>query len=229
MVLPTFLARLRKDAFLRTSGISYPCLLPFLASLSIETLLAPTDGKATGSPFCAALVETLWATVTKHSGSRNSKIAGESEGGGAGGWLSDVVCAHVECAVYLLLKLPPSGGGSSDVEGFENDGDEYALQRQDGVEAATANLARAVGSFVLGEEVGEAAGVEDTRSYIGGWLRREVKSAGGAATVSKAYSRALGQLHLGEKKGAGVMGSTGEAARVWGDLLEICKQALHER
>ncbi|CAM9571699.1 unnamed protein product, partial [Sphacelaria rigidula] len=74
-VLPTLLVRLRKGAFLSTAGTCYPCLLPFLASLPVEALLAPADTKfvpqsSTSTapphgavPFCIQFLEDLWAPI----------------------------------------------------------------------------------------------------------------------------------------------------------------------
>lgn len=230
-MLPTLLTRLRKGAFLPTSGTSYPSLLPFLASLPAKALLAPADGKAGGAPFCAALLDSLWTTMT---------AAGSTEGGGAPSWLDDVVSAHVECATFLLLKLPPpseeggtasvhgehcsdtaagatvenpAGGGSGEV-GTENNSVAAS------VSAATAHLAKAVRRLVLDEE----------ECTVGGGL-----GGGGAKSaerespdVGEAFGRALGQLHLGAERGSGVMGSASGSAAVWGALLGEFKGALDQ-
>lgn len=110
IVLPTLLKRLRKGAFLPTSGSSYPCLLPFLASLPVETLLAPSDGNKSSkctTPFCVDLVETLWTTVATATSLGGDAAGGLTPGGsGAAGTVADVASAHIECATLLLLKLP---------------------------------------------------------------------------------------------------------------------------
>ncbi|CAM9404069.1 unnamed protein product [Ectocarpus fasciculatus] len=225
-VLPTLLTRLRKGAFLATSGTSYPCLLPLLASLPAQALLLPADNRA-GPPFCVALVENLWATIAEPS---SGDAAGDRTGGG-GGWLADVVSAHVECVTFLLLKLPPASQGL----GEEDDSTASASgDRPDDVgggrvvdterhpaavsaAAATTNLAKAVGVFVLEEETG-ASGLGNGLRTVG---RR-------SQTISEAFGRALGQLHLGGEKGAGVMGSTSGSAAVWGALLREFQGALDQ-
>lgn len=110
MVLPTLLKRLRKGAFLPTSGSSYPCLLPFLASLPVETLLAPSDASKNNkyTPFCADLVETLWTTVASAASLGGDAASTSAPGGShAAARIADVASAHVECTTLLLLKLPP--------------------------------------------------------------------------------------------------------------------------
>ncbi|CAM9284215.1 unnamed protein product, partial [Scytosiphon promiscuus] len=240
-VLPTLLTRLRKNAFLPTSRTSYPSLLPFLASLPEEALLVPADERKSvaRAPFCAALLDSLWTTTT-------ITVAGNSEGGGGGmpGWVGDVVSAHVECATFLLLKLPPPSKGDDShansgrehdaeaaaaaaaaaVDSADGAADEVDPEQHSvavGVSAACAHLAKAVRTLVLDEEV-EAA-------------EREV-GAGGAksawresAVINEAFSRSLGQLHLGAEKGSGVMGSASGSATVWEALLREFKGALDER
>lgn len=270
VVLPTLLTRLRKGAFLATSGASYPCLLPLLASLPLGTLLAPADGRA-GAPFCAALLETLWTTICKPGGGGGGGGGDTGDRGGASGWLADVVSAHVECATFLLLKLPPplppssssSEGGvvvsQAPLEGGGGGGSgEGAAARASGnaavdaaayvaasasagggggegtelesvaasVSAATENVVKAVGSFVVDGEEQDAV----ASAAIGEGLGGRVQKAGRkSAVIGEAFSRALGQLHLGAEKGAGVMGSVGGAAAVWGALGRELKGALDQR
>lgn len=224
-MLPTLLTRLRKGAFLATSGTSYPCLLPLLASLPAQALLSPTDSRA-GPPFCVALVENLWITVAKPS---SGDAAGDRTGGG-GGWLADVVSAHVECVTFLLLKLPPACSGlgeegdtaaastSGDMPGGARAVDTEQSSAAVSVAAATANLAKAVGAFVLEDETG-ANGLENGLRTVG---RR-------SQTISEAFGRALGQLHLGAEKGVGVVGTTSGSAAVWGALLREFQGGLDQR
>ncbi|CAM9275539.1 unnamed protein product [Hapterophycus canaliculatus] len=234
-VLPSLLTRLRKGAFLPTSSTSYPSLLPFLASLPEQALLAPADVRSGGDPFCAALLESLWATITGTDGNTEG-------GGGTPGWLADVVSAHAECATFLLLKLPPplgEGGPSRIVEGERGvaavavtvtadsaggrSGEADAEQNSVAVSvsAATAHLAQAVRSLALDDEEGGAAGA--------GLAAGGVKRAGRESpVVGEAFSRALGQLHLGAEKGSGVMGSVSGSAAVWGALLREFTGALDQ-
>ncbi|CAM9269600.1 unnamed protein product, partial [Laminaria digitata] len=190
MVLPTLLKRLRKGAFLPTSGSSYPCLLPFLAALPVETLLAPSDGNKTnkGAPFCADLVETLWSTVAT-----STSLGGDTAGGVAPGSsvvaarVADVASAQVECATLLLLKLPPPPQqqqqeeqqqplpSSERVSSGENEV-KADSRLATSVSVAALNLARTVVSFVLDET---AAG-----------------AAGRTRMDSETLGRALGQLQL---------------------------------
>lgn len=226
-MLPTLLTRLRKGAFLPSSNTSYPSLLPLLASLPAQALVAPSGGKAGGAPFCAALLESLWTTITCNS---------EIGGGGLPAWLGDVMSAHVECATFLLLKLPPpqSGeGGTESVLGEEHDEAGVAAAENSGgaggkadteqnplavsVSAATAHLAKAVRSLASDEEDGGGLRAGGARS-----TGRELP------VVGEAFSRALGQLHLGAEKGSGVMGSAAAAAVVWGALLREFKGALDQ-
>ncbi|CAN0299527.1 unnamed protein product, partial [Ectocarpus sp. 12 AP-2014] len=225
-VLPTLLTRLRKGAFLATSGTSYPCLLPLLASLPAHALLSPADGRA-GPPFCVALMENLWVTIAKPS---SGDAAGDRTGGGGGGWPADVVSAHVECVTFLLLKLPPASEGlgeaddtaaastSGDIPGVGGVLDTERSLATVSVAAATANLAKVVGVFVLEEETG-ATGPGNGVRTVG---RR-------SQTISEAFGRALGQLHLGGERGAGVVGTTSGSAAVWGGLLREFEGGLDQR
>ncbi|CAN0179259.1 unnamed protein product [Ectocarpus sp. 6 AP-2014] len=226
-VLPTLLTRLRKGAFLATSGTSYPCLLPLLASLPAQALLSPADGRA-GPPFCVAFVENLWVTIAKpSSGDAAGDRTGGGGGGGGGGWLADVVSAHVECVTFLLLKLPPASeglgeaGDASTSGGIPGGGGGVDTERSSAavsVAAATANLTKAVGVFVLEEETG-ATGPGNG-----------VRTAGRRSqTISEAFGRVLGQLHLGGEKGAGVVGTTSGSAAVWGALLREFEGGLDQR
>ena len=275
-VLPTLLTRLRKGAFLATSGTSYPCLLPLLASLPLQTLLAPAamDGRAAGAPpFCAALLETLWTTISKPGGSGGVDAVG-GDRGGSSGWLADVVSAHVECATFLLLKLPPQtpspegggvavplvlgdeeGGGGAGTSAGGKGAEDAALATASSasaagaaggggsggdtglepavavsVSAATDNVVRAVRSLAVDEEeedaVVAAAAAVAAGEGLGGRIQRAARRS---PIVREAFSRALGQLHLGAEKGAGAMGSASGAAAVWGALLRELKGALDQR
>ncbi|CAN0400807.1 unnamed protein product, partial [Ectocarpus sp. 8 AP-2014] len=229
-VLPTLLTRLRKGAFLATSGTSYPCLLPLLASLPAQALLSPADGRA-GPPFCVAFVENLWVTIAKpSSGDAAGDRTGGGGGGGGGGWLADVVSAHVECVTFLLLKLPPASQGlgeagdtaaASTSGGIPGGGGVVDTERSSAavsVAAATANLAKAVGVFILEDETG-ATGPGNGVRTVG---RR-------SQTISEAFGRVLGQLQLGGEKGAGVVGTKTGSAAVWGALLREFEGGLDQR
>ncbi len=211
-VLPALLTRLRKGAFLATSGTSYPCLLPLLASVPLQTLLAPADGRA-GAPFCAALLENLWSTIAGGGGGGGDGDGAVGDRGGAPSWLVDVVSAHVECAAFLLLRLPPppeeAGGGDGGMDS----------ELQPAV-SATENLARAVRRMALDEE-GEGDAVA-----AGGGVQLAARES---SAVMEAFGRALGQLHRGAEKGAGVMGSTDGRGEVWGALLRELTGALDQR
>lgn len=246
MVLPTLLARLRKGAFLLSSATSYTCLFPFLGALSIETLLMPMDNpKADGStPFCVALLDTLWNTLARPAGGS----IGGTGGSGSTGWLADVAAAHLECSYLLLLKLPPAGSSegeavaspASPAVGMLSDSASRMEATDSGassfpsavcISATTAHFARAIGSFVFDERAkaeGGGAEVEGFRSLEQGH-RGWVKIARRSTVVSEVVSRALGQLHLGEEKGLGVMGSKNEASMVWGSIVEDLKKALEEK
>lgn len=233
------MARLRKGAFLATSGTSYPCLLPLLASLRVQTLLAPADGRAGAPPFCAALLETLWTTISNPGGGGGGGVgAVRGERGGASGWRADVASAHVECATFLLLKLPPpplplpEGNAVADdavaaadaTAASAGGGGEDTASAAVSVSAATENVVRAVKSLAADD------GEEDTVVTGEGLGRGRVpRAARKSPIIGEAFSRALGQLHLGAEKGAGVMGSVSGAAAVWGALLRELKGALDQR
>lgn len=233
MVLPTLLARLRKGAFLPTSSTSYPCLLPLMASFSVQTLLSPTsDSPSSAVPFCVAVLETLWASMaTPPKG--HSVVSG---GLYVSGWLPDVACAHVECVTFLLLKLPPSGGvlttktleqhgGAANAGGSSsvNKMVDATVETPGGTLTIVENLARAVRYFALdgAEEVGEGG--------AGGGLRQRTRSTRRSSAVIEGFRRALGQLHMGGARGAGVMGSADGSSAVWAAVLKEFKGALDER
>lgn len=231
MVLPTLLARLRKGAFLASSGTSYPCLLPLLASLSVEDLLEPAGKKGAGTgkpdaPFCAAFLDSLWIAITK------------LEGNGPCGWLSDVISAHIECVVFLLLKLPPSPEGSSAFTGTErvpyDDSEEHLVGVKSkplevgdespaaaSLSAVTENLCRAWRSFVLSDDESAASG--------NGLLGRVGSPGRGGGVVREAFVSALGHLHSGGERGSGSMGAVSGSAKVWGALLQGCNDAVDVR
>lgn len=247
IVLPTLLTRLRKGAFLDSSGTSYPCLLPLLASLSVEVLLEPAEKKGTGTskpnaPFCAAFLDSLWMAITKLAGS------------GARGWLCDVISAHLECVAFLLLKLPPSPEGSSALTGTERvliDGAcGHSEEHLDGVKckppeiaaeggndgpaaaslsAVTENLRRAWRSFVLSGDDGSDLETDEDAGSGKGLLGRVGSTGRGGGVVREAFVSALGHLHSGEERGAGSMGSVRGSAKVWGALLQECKNAVDVR
>lgn len=247
MVLPTLLKRLRKGAFLPTSGSSYPCLLPFLASLSVQTLLAPADGNKP-TPFCAELVESLWTTIasaTSLGGDANAALA--PGGSGAAGKIADVASAHVECTTLLLLKLPPlppppppqqqlspegappAGDGVKALPSGEGDGVKADSHLATSISVAAMNLARIVGSFVLDETVpgeGETDGRGGDRERR---LRSLLEAAGKTRMVGDALGQALGQLLVGGERGSGVMGSAVGAETIWGPILQELMRALDER
>eukprot|EP00903_Cladosiphon_okamuranus_P017695 g16294.t1 len=248
-VLPTLLTRLRKGAFLATSGTSYPCLLPLLASFPLQTLLAPADGRAGAPPFCATLLETLWTTMSNPGGGDGGGGGLDAPGGergGSSGWLGDVASAHVECATFLLLKLPPppTPGGNAADDAVSGDyataavapagvpppaaggvGEEDPASVAVGVSAAVDNVIRVVKSLAVdGGEEDAAAG---TGEGLGGG--RVQRTARQSPIVREAFSRALGQLHLGAEKGTGVMGSATESAALWGAVLRELKGALDQR
>lgn len=233
MVFPTLLARLRKGAFLPTSSTSYPCLLPLMASFSVQTLLSPTsDSPSSAVPFCVAVLETLWASVaTPPKG--HSVVSG---GRYVSGWLPDVACAHVECLTFLLLKLPPSGGGVKAKTSEQDDGAASAggsssankmidatVETPGGTLTIVENLARAVRHFAVdgAEDEGEGG--------VGGGLRQRIRSTRRSSAVIEAFGRALGQLHTGGVRGAGVMGSADGWSTVWAAVLKEFKRALDKR
>lgn len=92
------------------------------------------------------------------------------------------------------------------------------------------SLARALGSFVVDTE--SAAGEAGVQEGVGGLerrLRSLLEHAGKTRTVCEALGRALGQLHLGRERGAGVMSSVAGVETVWGGLLVELTGALDER
>lgn len=217
VVLTTLLTRLRKGHFLRSASVSYPSLLPFLASLHPETLTSPTGAPGDAMPsleglqqkdkytltFGEEFMESIWRVADKPQAGARLRPA----------QLADVVVAYVESVTFFMLKLPPDIGDSSSATVVSA--------------AAQERLVDAVAELVLG------------RPFEGGcWdgkpAREETSSlrhrlAGNTATVCGVLGRSLAQLHLAGIKGSGVMGSRQVAAEVWGKLEGIFKKALDER
>lgn len=113
-----------------------------------------------------------------------------------------VVDAGVKNMVDAAVETPGAGGSS----------------------VMTENLARAVRHFVLdsdAEEEGEGEAKEG--------LRQRIRHTGRGSMIVEAFGRALGQLHLGEARGAGVMVSAGGSAAVWAAVLGEFKGALDAR
>lgn len=254
-VLPTLLTRLRKGALLSASGTCYPCLLPFLASLSVETLLSPaavrvapqlsnpdqrpaeslppppSDASSASKavPFCVQFLEDVWAPMEA------LLSPGARGGGGVGGayWLVDVAAAHVECVAFLLLKLPSPAATAAPVQMMGGGSGAAAAAA-----AATANLSRATRSFLLNCEDdvvgldGEALVADERQGQglgVSRGLRERLRGATDRSAVAAAFGRALGQLHLGAERGAGVMGAMEGAVGVWNALLGEGIKALDER
>lgn len=214
-----------------SSSTSYPCLLPLLVSLSVGVLLEPAEknGAGTGkpaAPFCAAFLDSLWMAITKLTGN------------GPCGWLCDVISAHLECVVFLLLKLPPSPEGSSALTGTERapygDSEEHLVGVKSkppeggdespaaaSLSAMTENLCRAWRSFVLRDDGSAASGK--------GLLGRVGSTGRGGGVVREAFVSVLGHLHSGGERGAGSMGSVSGSGKVWGALLQGCNEAVDVR
>lgn len=158
----------------------------------------------------------------------SSPLARLSSPGRSGEWLVDVASAHVECAAFLLLKLPPLAASGTAAE------DPSALAAVAAITAFATSLARAMRSFVLdhkGDELAEADETHEKKKLevrpVG--LRKMLRNAEDSTAVSDAFGRALGQLHLGAERGAGMMGTLDGSTTVWEALLQECMRALGQR
>lgn len=140
----------------------------------MTTLLSAVGGQGGGTPFGIALLEILWTTITSpppRGGDASSDHRGGGAGGGASwGWAADVVSAHVECATFLLLKLPPPpppspsplpeavssalGEGQEEEEG---EGDKFAVTDASGDVAADDDKTVAAAAATGGGDSGSGA------------------------------------------------------------------------
>lgn len=234
MVLPTLLKRLRKGCFLPSSATSYPCLLPLLASLPIQALLAPADpaSSTNTTPFCVAFLEVLWATIADSVARGDAGSVASGAAPAAAGWLGDVVSAHVECLTFLLLKLPPlppRKSGAVESGAIVAEVSQAGGSAEDPVAASVAAAMSHLGRVLRGVLEDAVAGDDGPRPAEGGGLRGKMKGMGRSSVVTEAFSRALEQLHYGCARGVGVMGSASGSGEVRGVLLEVFKEVLHER
>lgn len=251
MVLPTVVKKLEKGAFIASAASSYPCLLPFVASLSMETLLLPSNGRigspgkmareqdtmaetetrtegetalsasgTSGASFCLDFLRAVWMPLEHPPSGLSAGHEGEN-----GAWVAQIVSAHLECIAFLLLKLQPdprsiaTGSGSPGSESV-------ALGQARAVRDVAREAAGILVVYARSILLTEVEEVEALHAKVG----RKIRGSGAMRVVGKAFGRVMGQLHLGARRGAGMMGFPAWAeASLWGGLLETLIEALDRR